>query len=258
MKRPYKVQNGTNIPIQAPLYDSPFVPYSIPEMPTLSVYCKAAPGIIEKYLEPTPFEYTSSDFAVSISNMMNTEHSNGGFWDIAIVVPIKYKNKYGGYYLFEYEQDDYCVVAGRELWGYPKKMANGFLEEKDNKILGTATKNGVEILRLEMDLNKQVQGVIPPLVLTPHINLQVIPNCDGRVLLKRVISRDTTPDFVTKRKVQGFGLAKFKGILNNPLDEFTPVKVYGAVYTVGDYFATEENGWAKVLDVLYVDPSIKG
>lgn len=251
MDRPYKVQNGNNMPIQAPLYDSPFVPYSVPDMPTLIVYCKAPPGIIEKYLEPSPFGYVSSDFIVTISDMMNTKHSNGGFYDIAIVVPIKYKDRFAGHYLFEYEQDDYCVAAGREIWGYPKKLANIFFEEKHGKVLATATKNDVEIIRLEMDLNKQAQGVIPNLVLVPHFNLQVIPNCDGPgVFLKRIISRDTTLDFVTKREVEGFGQVKFQGIRNNPLDEFTPIEIYGAVYKVGDYFATEENGWGKVVDVL--------
>jgi acetoacetate decarboxylase len=234
-----------------PLYDEPFVPYQVSDMPTICVFCRAAPGVIEKYLKPTPFEFVNSDFVVSAADMMNTGHSTGGFYDVALVVQVKYKGQQYGYYLFEYEQDDYCVAAGRELWGYPKKMATGSLIKKDGKIIANAVRNGVQIIRMEMDPEKPPQRDIPKLITSPHLNIQIMPNCDGPgVFSKRILRRDTSPDFVRKSKTLGEGKIAFKSTHNNPIGEFTPVEVYGATYEIGDFFATPENGWAKVLETL--------
>ena len=250
MNKPYEVKNGNNMPIQIPLYDDPFVPYHVDDMPTLSVYCRAAPGIVEKYLQPTPFEFVSSDFVVSIANY-TTEHYMGGFYDMALVVPVKYKDMYGGHFLFEYEQDDYCVAAGREIWGYPKKLAAGTLVEESGRVIATATKDGVEVMRLEIDLQAAPQGKIPAIKTAPHLNIHCIPNCDGPgIFSKRIISRDTSPDYVSKKRVEGFGRLSLASTRNNPIGEFTPEEIYGAVFEIGDYKATPENGWGKLLETL--------
>jgi len=247
----FPVKNANNIPLQMPLYDDPFVPYQVADMPCLCIYCRAAPGVIEKYLEPTPFEFVSSDFVVSAADMMNTGHTTGGFYDVALVVTIQYKGRRYGYYLFEYEQDDYCVCAGRELWGYPKKMATGNLVKKGGKIIANLVRNGVEFLRLEMDPEKPPQDDLPNPVIHPHLNIQVMPNCDGPgIFSKRILLRDTSADFVRKSKTTGEGKITLKSTHNNPIGEFTPVKIYGASYEIGDYFATPANGWAKVLETL--------
>src|SRR5699024_11750381 len=57
------------------------------------------------------------------------------YMDCAFVVPIKYEDKLGGYYFYEYENDDRAIAAGRDLWGYPKKYADIELVEENGQYL---------------------------------------------------------------------------------------------------------------------------
>ena len=59
--------------------------------------------------------------------------------------------------MFEYEDKDYSIAAGRELWGYPKKYAKINLVEHTDKYVATAVKNGTEIIRMELDKPKKLK-----------------------------------------------------------------------------------------------------
>ncbi|MEH7225748.1 acetoacetate decarboxylase family protein [Bacillus sp. JJ1566] len=249
MERPYKVPHGNNMPVQAPVFDNPTVPYSCPNLKTLTAYCRTTPEMIQKYLEPTPFEYVSDQFVVSISDFGNA--SNGSFYDVGIIIPVKYKDVVGGYYMFEYENTTWSCIAGRELWGYPKKFAEASLVEEDGKITATVTKDGVDLIQLKMDLSEQLDHPIPAVQIYPHLLLYTLPRPDGPgILTQMVLSRDTSPDFVTKSRLEAPISVELNGLPNDPLDEFQPVEVLGGTYVIGDFHATEENGWAKILNKL--------
>ncbi len=243
----FKVKKANNMPIQSPLIPDPFVPYSCNENKTLLVYCQTSEEVVKRYLEPTPFEYVSNNFAVSISDFSNCDRVS--FMDCAIVFQVKYKNILGGYYMFEYENNDSAIAAGRELWGYPKKYADISLVREGNKVIGEATRDNLDIIRIECDLSKESPD-LQELNLVPHLNIHTIPKPDGKgVFSKRVIARDTTPDFILYEEMTGEATIKLKRA-SDPLDEFNPVKILGGKYMIGDFYATEENGWGKTVDTL--------
>lgn len=45
--------------------------------------------------------------------------------------------------------DDTALIQGRELLGFPKKMADVTWEEKGDNVVGTVTRKGVELMRIE-------------------------------------------------------------------------------------------------------------
>ncbi|WP_077602509.1 acetoacetate decarboxylase family protein [Oceanobacillus sojae] len=260
MKRPFEVWNADNMPVQAPFFKSPSIPYFCKDLSSINIYCRTSPEIIKKYLEPTPFEYVSNNFIVNFGDYANG--TSATYHDLGIIVPVKYKDLIGGYYLFEYEDLASSVSAGRELWGYPKKTADFKKEEKDGKTSVSVFREDAEIVHFEVDLNKKPRQELPVVPQYPHILLYTMPRHDGPgILTQKVLSRDSSPDFVTKKKVEGYADIKLSGYENfpiiEPLDELNPVEVYGASYTIGDYAATHENGWAKVVDVIIPDKDLK-
>ncbi|WP_301170122.1 acetoacetate decarboxylase family protein [Brevibacillus nitrificans] len=246
----FQVMQGRQIPIQAPELPEPAI-YNCPDTKTLSVFCQAPPGVIAKYLEPTPFEFVSDDFLVFVSDMRNCDFEVGGFFDMGLIIPVRYGDIFGGHVLFEYEDEDYGICAGRELWGYPKKYASATLEEKNGVILGSVWKKGVEIMRLEMDLRNEFQADLPPIKLRPHLQLHTVPQPDGLgIYSQRLMMRDTGPGCTIKQQTSGAGQVKLQSIRRNPLGEFTPTKIYGAIYEVSDFRSTLEHGLAKVIAEL--------
>jgi acetoacetate decarboxylase len=260
MNRPFEVWNADNMPLQAPFYKSPSIPYYCSDLRSINVYCRSTPEIIKKYLAPTPFEYISDNFIINFGDYTNGTAAT--YHDIGIIVPVRYKDLVGGYYLFEYEDLASSVTAGRELFGYPKKFATIGMEEKDGKIVVCAYRDEKEIVHLEIDLNKEPINPLPKVPQYPHILLYTMPRHDGPgILTQKVLSRDSSPDFVTKSSTKGKATVKLSGYENfpiiEPLDELNPIEVYGASYTIGDYAATHENGWAKVVDVIIPDKDLR-
>lgn len=254
------VFRGDNMPVQAPFYKSPNNPQECPGLRTVTVFCRAREGIVKKYLEPTPFEYVTDDFLIQFGDYSNG--SAAAFYDVSIVVPVRYKGLAGGYYLFEYEDLPSSVVGGRELWGYPKKEAGLTMRTQDGRLTGTAEREGHEILRVEVFLDREPKEELPEISAYPNLLLWTLPRYDGPgIQSQKILKRDTSPDFRIWRTCMADASAVLSGYEHppviEPLDEWNPVKVYGAVYREGDYYCTDENGWASLVDVIVPDKDSK-
>lgn len=257
MERPFKVWNADNMPIQAPFYKSPSIPYGCKDLRTFDIVCKGDEETIKRYLEPTPFEFVTDYFLIDFGDYKNG--TSAVYHDIGIVIPVKYKDVVGGYYLIEYEDLASSVAAGRELWGYPKKTADFTMEEDNSKVVVHVSREGHEIIRLTMDLEAEAPAELPELQTRPHLLLYTMPRYAGPgVQFQKILKRDTSPDYVSKSKrivkadVQFFGYENPPII--EPLDEFQPIEVCGGTINIGDFAATPEHGWAQLVDVIIPDP----
>jgi len=249
MEKNFKVEDGNNVPVHSPLFPTPFVPYKCSNNRTVTVYAKVREEVARKYLEGTPFEYVDNTAMFYIQDFTNTDKCS--FWDCGIVISAKYKDIYGGYFVYEYENEDYAIAAGRELWGYPKKYAEINMIEHTDKIVATAIKNGREIIRIELDKTNEIESNKPDTKFLPHLLLHTVPNGDGPgIYSQRILARDTSPDFKTREFKTYKATLTLRPVVNDALDNFATAEIICGTYTVGEYFATEENGWAKVIDTI--------
>ncbi len=245
----FKVQNGNNMPIQSPLIPDPVVPYACKESETLYAIIEVDESIIRKYLEPTPFEYVNNLAMVYVNDA--TKGDKIPYMDGGVIIQAKYKDIIGGYYLFEYEDDDAAVATGRELWGYPKKLGHMTLEKNGNVIKGTASRRGIKLIEIECDLSKKLENDFPALKVFPHLNIHTIPKPDGPgIFSQRIIARDNSSDCKLLSEEFGEVIVKLESGETDPLGDLSPVKVLGGGYSVTDFLAGEENGWGKVLDTI--------
>jgi acetoacetate decarboxylase len=75
----------------------------------------------------------------------------------ALFLHCEYKKERGLYCLSMPVDDDMAMVAGRESFGYPKKMADKItLEKTENRVFGSVIRKKKEILRIECELMKEV------------------------------------------------------------------------------------------------------
>ena len=70
------------------------------------------------------------------------------------------------------------------------------------------------------------------------------------MLNKRVISRDTSPDFRMTSAKAGPASVTLGSLPTDPLAPLQPLEVLGASYVIGDFFATEKNGWGRTIAQL--------
>jgi acetoacetate decarboxylase len=168
--------------------------------------------------------------------------------DVGILFPVKFRDLTGGFWAYEYEDNDESIGAGRELWGYPKKFATAKLEERGDRVIAVVERKGVKLMDVELMVNGEA---VPEVRTYPHLLLQVIPNADKPgVFMKRVLARDTSPDTITKSRKSGRARVSFSKLDSDPIYKLGPVKVLGGTYTISDFFANEKNGWARVISTL--------
>ncbi|MCW5709282.1 acetoacetate decarboxylase family protein [Shinella sp.] len=242
------LQNGNNMPLQAPLIPDPFVPYECPGNRSLNAICQGDPAILGQYLENTPFTLNGDRFLVYVSDFTNCRKAP--FMDAGIVIPVRFGEREGGYFLFEYEDNDAAIAAGRDLWGYPKKFGTITLEEKDGGASARVVRHGVPLIAIDCRFDGTETE---PLKTTPHLNIHIQPAPDGTILNKRVIARDTSPDFRLTSCRWGSAAVSLGSLPTDPIGPLGPVTVLAASYVVGDFFATEENGWGKTIADLVVN-----
>ncbi|MFY0762452.1 acetoacetate decarboxylase family protein [Metabacillus dongyingensis] len=233
-----------NSPLHSPSYPSPFVPYECLGQTSLSVYFRPNREILQEWVKTTPYKLEENIAVAVVTDFSNCDKVS--YMDFAIVVPVSYDGKRGGWYVFEYEDNDAAIAAGRELWGYPKKYASISLEQDGDTIIGKAERND--------GLSIEVKGIpgepegIPEVIIYPHFNIRSIPNPDkSGVWRNQLIQRNTSSDFKLHSRQLLKGSIQFQGTQDNPLHLLGEGPILGAVYTSGDFYATETNGWGKII-----------
>ncbi|MFX1564124.1 MAG: acetoacetate decarboxylase family protein [Promethearchaeota archaeon] len=97
-------------------------------------------------------------------------------WEAALVVQCTYKEHYGVFCISMYCDLDASVVAHREIWGFPAKLAKFEWKQKKDHITARVIRNKVPLLTLDVDL----EGPGDWIDTGAAINLKLIPSVDGR------------------------------------------------------------------------------
>ena len=69
----------------------------------------------------------------------------GNYTDFGQVVPVRFAGQTGGFVHSMYLNDEAPIAGGRELWGFPKKLASPSLEIDVDTLVGTLDYGRVRI-----------------------------------------------------------------------------------------------------------------
>jgi acetoacetate decarboxylase len=224
--------------------------YNCPGLRSLSVYCRGNRGQLVKLLEPTPFELADDRFLVSVADFAN--NSTTPYFDAAVILAVRYGDHVGGNYYFEWEDKHTTVAAGRELWGYPKHFARISLDDDAAGVLGRVSLEGDTSFEVEMTFDDQVTGAAwSDISFYPHLQVRAVPEANGPSFQSfDIISRNTAKDFKLSERRYGRAVVKFGPEIQAGGEPLEILETLGAEYTVGDFFATRQNGTPKIVASL--------
>lgn len=243
-----------NLPVHVETFVHPHVPSFTGNMRRLYAVCQGNEAVLRRYIERTPFELRDDRFLVEVGDYSGRVYppavETWPFLDCGIIVPIRYGEIEGGYYLFEYEDEDYAIFAGRELWGYPKTFGEVSLAETADGFLGRVMKRGREIVRLEGYRGRPLTEA-PTLKIGPVLNIHTVPRADGPgVFSQRIILRDAAQGFKVTFSEAFEAALTLQSVRLNPLHELGPIKILGGGFQTADYTMEGDWGWGRVLEVL--------
>jgi acetoacetate decarboxylase len=105
----------------------------------------------------------------------------GDYTETGQVIPVTFDGVAGGYVHSMYLNDEAPIAGGRELWGFPKKLASPKVAVESDTVVGTLDYGSVRVATLTMgykhralDAAKVREGL-----LAPNYLLKIIPHVDG-------------------------------------------------------------------------------
>lgn len=129
---------------------------------------------------PEPLKVTSPLVHYEFIRMADST-GFGDYTESGQVIPVEYNGVAGGYTLAMYLDDHPPIAGGRELWGFPKKLASPTLAVHTDTLLGTLDYGPVRVATGTMgykhstlDMAKEQQRLAGP-----NFLLKIIPHVDG-------------------------------------------------------------------------------
>lgn len=105
----------------------------------------------------------------------------GDYTESGQVIPVTYKGQKGGYVHAMYLDDGPPILGGRELWGFPKKLASPRLAVEKETLVGTLDSGSVRVVTATMGYKwaELDEGPVMASLAAPNFLLKIIPHVDG-------------------------------------------------------------------------------
>ncbi len=105
----------------------------------------------------------------------------GDYTETGQVIPVTFQGRKGGYCHAMFLNDDPPIAGGRELWGFPKKLANPTLHTEIDTVVGTLDYGPVRVAMGTMGYkHKQLDAkAVATALAAPNFLLKIIPHVDG-------------------------------------------------------------------------------
>ena len=129
---------------------------------------------------PAPLEVTEPLVKYEFIRMPDST-GFGDYTETGQVIPVTYKGKKGGYTHCMFLDDHPPIAGGRELWGFPKKLANPTLKAEIDTLVGTLDYGPVRVATATMGYKhrKADEAAVLASLATPNWLLKIIPHVDG-------------------------------------------------------------------------------
>ena len=105
----------------------------------------------------------------------------GNYTESGQVIPVTLDGQQGGYVHSMYLDDEAPIAGGRELWGFPKKLAAPSLTVEGDTLLGTLDYGPVRVATATMGYKHRLLDTetVRKSLLSPNFLLKIIPHVDG-------------------------------------------------------------------------------
>ncbi len=210
----------------------------------LTVYFETKPEIVKRLLPP-PLKPAKDPFGGAF--VANYPKTNFGvtYLESALFLLAEYDGVEGGYCLAMPVTSDMALILGREVFGYPKKIANIFMKRDGDKVEGWTERHGDRFFEVKARLTgKFNEEVLQQMMMermssasgmdqiTYNFKYFPSPTRDGFDYNPRLIRE--LVEFRPKSMEIGEAELTFRSSEHDFWGEVEIVRVLGAVYSVGD------------------------
>jgi len=246
--------------VPSPEFSPPYppLPHNFGKTYGIQILCQAPKGAIKRAL-PRPLEQSDDNDLFVLLMGWSPDCEGYNVHEIAINTAIKWKNKTGNTTLIEYIDSDMGLITGREVWGWPKKMADIVWTETATGWTVTCNKlkdqNGIPLMKVEYKISDSTPSVKWP-DMGPTYLVKRIPNASLSVppLTQLVCVGCDLPSGASgpvmpqgTKGTKGVATVQFFDGPHDPLTFFGPIKVLDAKMSIIEASTTGGLGLGEVV-----------
>ncbi len=142
---------------------------------------------------PEPLEITEPLVKFEFIRMPDST-GFGDYTESGQVIPVSLRGQQGNYSHAMYLNDHPPIAAGRELWGFPKKLAYPTLHTEIDTLSGTLDYGKIRIATATMGFKHRQadQTAVLASLAAPNFLLKIIPHVDGSARICELVRYYTT------------------------------------------------------------------
>ena len=225
------VKNAFAMPLTSPAY--PPGPYRFIDREFLVITYRTD---LEKLraLVPAPLVVDEPLVKYEFIRMPNST-GFGDYTESGQVIPVSLNGRKGGYSHCMFLNDEGPIAGGRELWGFPKKLANPSLRAEVDTLVGTLDYGPVRIATGTMGYKHRAADPIAVKAgfAQPNFLLKIIPHVDGTPRICEIVEYDLE-DIIIKGAWTGPGALSLNPHALAPVAELPVLEVISAVHILTD------------------------
>ena len=171
------VKTAYSMPLTSPAY--PPGPYRFFDREFFVITYRTDAAAIEKIL-PAPLSFDEPLVKYEFIRMPNST-GFGDYCESGQVIPVSLNGAKGGYSHAMFLNDGPPIYGGRELWGFPKKLAQPSLRDEMDTLVGTLDYGPIRIATGTMGFKHRALDLdaVKTSMLEPNYLLKIIPHVDG-------------------------------------------------------------------------------
>lgn len=168
------------MPLTSPAY--PPGPYRFVDREYLIITYRTDPAKLRAVV-PEPLEFDEREALVKYEFIrMPDSNGFGDYTESGQVIPVSYRGRKGGYTHAMFLNDEGPIAGGRELWGFPKKLAQPTLRTEIDTLIGTLDYGPLRVATGTMGYKHREADLmeVEAALNEPNFLLKIIPHVDGK------------------------------------------------------------------------------
>jgi acetoacetate decarboxylase len=220
------------MPLTSPAF--PPGPYRFRHREFLTIAYRTDPAKLRAVV-PEPLEVNDDPIVKYEFIRMPDSTGFGDYTESGQVIPVSFRGKQGTYTLCMFLNDDPPIAGGRELWGFPKKLAQPTLRAEIDTLVGTLDYGPVRVATGTMGYKHKTADAAAVLAAlkAPNFLLKIIPHVDGSPRICELVEY-YLEDIDLKGAWTGPGALDLHAHALAPVAELPVLEVISATHIIAD------------------------
>ena len=233
MRESVVLKRAFAMPLTSPAY-SPG-PYRFVDREYLIITYRTDPAKLRAVV-PEPLELDEREALVKYEFIrMPDSNGFGDYTESGQVIPVRYRGRKGAYTHAMFLNDEGPIAGGRELWGFPKKLAQPTLRTEIDTLIGTLDYGPLRVATGTMGYKHREADLVEvkAALNEPNFLLKIIPHVDGKPRICELVEYHLE-DIVLKGAWTGPAALALTPHALAPVAELPVIEIISAVHIRAD------------------------